>query len=111
MVVALEYHPLAAMVVAEKQLFQMGLAMMYEKEYHSLVALEKHKHRRRMFVKWSRNYFLQVGLAMMYEKEYHPLVAVGKNKCLLYTTDAAGEEDSVEIGGGAVILKKKKEKE
>ena len=28
--------------------------------------------------------------------------------CLLYTSDAADEEDSVDLGGGGIIKKKKK---
>ena len=31
------------------------------------------------------------------------------NTCLLYTSDAADEEDSVDLGGRRIIKKKKKE--
>eukprot|EP00658_Telonema_sp_P-2_P047091 TRINITY_DN35614_c0_g1_i1.p3 TRINITY_DN35614_c0_g1~~TRINITY_DN35614_c0_g1_i1.p3 ORF type:complete len:103 (-),score=26.60 TRINITY_DN35614_c0_g1_i1:55-363(-) len=31
--------------------------------------------------------------------------------CLLYTSDAADEEDSVDIGGGRIIKKKKKDEQ
>ena len=32
------------------------------------------------------------------------------NACLLYTSDAADEEDSVDLGGRRIIKKKKKKK-
>ena len=31
--------------------------------------------------------------------------------CLLYTSDAADEEDSVDIGGRSIIIKKKRKRE
>ena len=34
----------------------------------------------------------------------------GYNNCLLYTSDAADEEDSVDLGGRRIIKKKKKKK-
>ena len=33
-----------------------------------------------------------------------------RNVCLLYTSDAADEEDSVDLGGRRIIKKKKKQK-
>src|SRR5665648_1180182 len=35
---------------------------------------------------------------------------VGPSTCLLYTSDAADEEDSVDLGGRRIIKKKKKKK-
>ena len=34
----------------------------------------------------------------------------GRTACLLYTSDAADEEDSVDLGGRRIIKKKKKDK-
>eukprot|EP00658_Telonema_sp_P-2_P055052 TRINITY_DN43788_c0_g1_i1.p1 TRINITY_DN43788_c0_g1~~TRINITY_DN43788_c0_g1_i1.p1 ORF type:complete len:109 (-),score=32.25 TRINITY_DN43788_c0_g1_i1:40-366(-) len=39
--------------------------------------------------------------------EFHPLLG----SCLLYTSDAADEEDSVDLGGRRIIKKKKKKDE
>ena len=40
---------------------------------------------------------------------YSPLAEVGVfSTCLLYTSDAADEEDSVDLGGRRIIKKKKK---
>src|SRR5664279_6579597 len=36
------------------------------------------------------------------------MVIIGGNGCLLYTSDAADEEDSVDLGGRRIIKKKKK---
>eukprot|EP00658_Telonema_sp_P-2_P018040 TRINITY_DN17057_c0_g1_i3.p1 TRINITY_DN17057_c0_g1~~TRINITY_DN17057_c0_g1_i3.p1 ORF type:complete len:128 (-),score=8.14 TRINITY_DN17057_c0_g1_i3:49-432(-) len=38
-----------------------------------------------------------------------PSLCVVSNFCLLYTSDAADEEDSVDLGGRRIIKKKKKE--
>src|SRR5665648_849740 len=38
-----------------------------------------------------------------------PGVLIGKKGCLLYTSDAADEEDSVDLGGRRIIKKKKKQ--
>ena len=38
------------------------------------------------------------------------LAAAVSKICLLYTSDAADEEDSVELGGRRIIIKKKEEK-
>eukprot|EP00656_Telonema_subtile_P036459 TRINITY_DN4043_c0_g1_i8.p2 TRINITY_DN4043_c0_g1~~TRINITY_DN4043_c0_g1_i8.p2 ORF type:complete len:170 (-),score=44.39 TRINITY_DN4043_c0_g1_i8:54-563(-) len=48
--------------------------------------------------------------------EVHPTETLGEvnashhQSCLLYTSDAADEEDSVDLGGRRIIKKKKKEK-
>src|SRR5674536_399971 len=40
-----------------------------------------------------------------------PELGVEANLCLLYTSDAADEEDSVDLGGRRIIKKKKKKKQ
>ena len=41
---------------------------------------------------------------------YRGLLPLGNVSCLLYTSDAADEEDSVDLGGRRIIKKKKKKK-
>ena len=45
-----------------------------------------------------------------YEDETLNLKATLQHICLLYTSDAADEEDSVDLGGRRIIKKKKKRK-
>src|SRR5665648_1267203 len=40
----------------------------------------------------------------------NPTKNIDRNTCLLYTSDAADEEDSVDLGGRRIIKKKKKKK-
>eukprot|EP00658_Telonema_sp_P-2_P075438 TRINITY_DN64992_c0_g1_i1.p1 TRINITY_DN64992_c0_g1~~TRINITY_DN64992_c0_g1_i1.p1 ORF type:complete len:166 (+),score=50.84 TRINITY_DN64992_c0_g1_i1:139-636(+) len=46
----------------------------------------------------------------MRERELHQAVSDKEHVCLLYTSDAADEEDSVDLGGRRIIKKKKNTK-
>eukprot|EP00658_Telonema_sp_P-2_P031784 TRINITY_DN23710_c0_g1_i1.p1 TRINITY_DN23710_c0_g1~~TRINITY_DN23710_c0_g1_i1.p1 ORF type:complete len:107 (-),score=20.77 TRINITY_DN23710_c0_g1_i1:93-413(-) len=61
---------------------------------------------------------LSSGLEKGVEGQLRPVVHLGRlgascgllvDDCLLYTSDAADEEDSVDLGGRRIIKKKKKE--
>ena len=43
-------------------------------------------------------------------KQLHWQITFQNMRCLLYTSDAADEEDSVDLGGRRIIKKKKKKK-
>eukprot|EP00658_Telonema_sp_P-2_P075172 TRINITY_DN64608_c0_g1_i1.p1 TRINITY_DN64608_c0_g1~~TRINITY_DN64608_c0_g1_i1.p1 ORF type:complete len:100 (-),score=28.05 TRINITY_DN64608_c0_g1_i1:74-373(-) len=42
-----------------------------------------------------------------WRQRYHPTLRGPRHICLLYTSDAADEEDSVDLGGRRIIKKKK----
>src|SRR5674536_367281 len=47
---------------------------------------------------------------MRWVHQYSPEIEKKIRSCLLYTSDAADEEDSVDLGGRRIIKKKKKKK-
>ena len=55
----------------------------------------------------SRHESRQAAFQVLFALEKDPK----SNNCLLYTSDAADEEDSVELGGTRSIKKKKKERQ
>ena len=54
----------------------------------------------------------KIRMEQMKWKDMTPILnsAPTANTCLLYTSDAADEEDSVDLGGRRIIKKKKKKK-
>ena len=42
----------------------------------------------------------------LHPEEYQPVVYKDSNSCLLYTSDAADERSSVDLGGRRIIKKK-----
>eukprot|EP00658_Telonema_sp_P-2_P029539 TRINITY_DN22463_c0_g1_i3.p1 TRINITY_DN22463_c0_g1~~TRINITY_DN22463_c0_g1_i3.p1 ORF type:complete len:146 (+),score=39.57 TRINITY_DN22463_c0_g1_i3:56-493(+) len=54
-------------------------------------------------------YFKQTSLAAKRGFTFTAPITIYYNTCLLYTSDAADEEDSVDLGGRRIIKKKKKE--
>ena len=55
-----------------------------------------------------------IGVTIGFYRIYHTVSSgkdfgdISHNYCLLYTSDAADEEDSVDLGGRRIIKKKKK---
>ena len=50
------------------------------------------------------------GTAVLFEHGHHAFAQLQVGLCLLYTSDAADERSSVDLGGRRIIQKKKKKK-
>eukprot|EP00658_Telonema_sp_P-2_P034140 TRINITY_DN24949_c0_g1_i1.p1 TRINITY_DN24949_c0_g1~~TRINITY_DN24949_c0_g1_i1.p1 ORF type:complete len:194 (-),score=56.17 TRINITY_DN24949_c0_g1_i1:32-529(-) len=59
---------------------------------------------------WQMAEMMQAELAYQQEREKQAIDDPKNKSCLLYTSDAADEEDSVDLGGRRIIKKKKKER-
>eukprot|EP00658_Telonema_sp_P-2_P039336 TRINITY_DN28149_c0_g1_i1.p1 TRINITY_DN28149_c0_g1~~TRINITY_DN28149_c0_g1_i1.p1 ORF type:complete len:144 (-),score=41.72 TRINITY_DN28149_c0_g1_i1:56-487(-) len=59
---------------------------------------------------WDATYALFVGLPVDVRRE-HEGTLIKEYVCLLYTSDAADEEDSVDLGGRRIIKKKKRKRQ
>ena len=67
-------------------------------------------------VKWRIAFFyfdmniFQIRICLAETFDRSPFLSERFNDCLLYTSDAADEEDSVDLGGRGILKKKRKKK-